>query len=165
MSEKYPDNRDDLLTPVLDTEPLPVPAYSTRAQFFTAFFGGPFAIILFSGLNAYHMGRLNKDAWRYALITILSVTVVVLVVSVSVSPAPPAWLTESLGGDGSRVLRWGSRLLGLLVWLALWAPYRRYHKAAEIMGAAPRNPWLPAIVCVGGAVLANILIYGALTEL
>ena len=158
VSEPNHNYRDELLTPVLESEPMPVPAYSTRALFFTAFFGGAFAIILFSGLNAHHMGRLQKDAWRYALALVLSIGAVGWLVVTSVTQSQPAWLADVFGGDSSRALRWGGRLFGLLVWLALWLPYRRYHKAAEIMGAEPRSPWIPGLLCVGAAFALQLAI-------
>jgi hypothetical protein len=158
LTEPNHNYRDDLLTPVLESEPMPVPAYSTRAQFFTAFFGDAFAIILLAGLNAHHMGRLKKDSWRYGLALVLSIGAVGWLVTSSMAPSQPAWLTDIFGGDSTRALRWGGRLFGLLVWLALWLPYRRYHKAAEIMGAEPRSPWIPALLCVGGAFVLQIAI-------
>lgn len=165
MSEQHPGNRDYLLTPVLESEQMPVPAYSTGAHFFTAFFGGPFAIILFSALNAAHMGRLQKDAWRYLLATIVSFAAIMWVVSASLSISPPAWMLSLFDGETSRAIRWGGRAFGLVVWLALWLPYRRYYKAAEIMGVEPKNPWGPAIACVAAAIAVQFVVVSAMSAL
>lgn len=61
MSEPATLSREDLLQPTLGTAKPPEAIYSARALFFTAFFGGPFAIIFLSALNARLLGHLNTD--------------------------------------------------------------------------------------------------------
>jgi hypothetical protein len=165
VNEQDPEYREYLLTPVLESEQMPVPAYSTGAHFFTAFFGGPFAIILFSALNASHMGRLQRDAWRYVLAMILSLVAIGWVISVSQSGSAPPWMVELFDSDTSRAVRWGGRAFGLVVWLALWLPYRRYHKAAEIMGVEMQKPWGPAIGCIVAAIMLQFAMVSALSGL
>lgn len=158
LSDQRPETRDDLLAPVLGTAQLPVPAYSTGAQFLTAFFGGPFAIILFAGLNAYHMGRSHKDGWRFVLAMIVSITLVAWIVLVFQGISPPAWIVDLFGDDTGRAVTWIVRGFGLFVWLALWLPNRRFHRAAEIMGIEPRRPWIPALICISTAIVMQLLL-------
>ncbi len=162
MSDQRPENREELLAPVLGETQLPVPAYSTGAQFLTAFFGGPFAIILFSGLNAYHMGRSKIDGWRYVLAMITSIIIVAWVSLVFQGVSPPAWIVDLFGDDTGRAVKWAVRGFGLLVWLALWLPNRRFHRAAEIMGIDPRRPWIPALICIAAAIVMQLALVSIL---
>lgn len=148
MSEDNLQSRADLLSPVLSAEKPPAAIYSTRAEFFTAFIGGAFAILLFSALNATHLDRLRADLWRYILAAIISVAVIVGVVYLRTADPAPAWVPAALTGEARGAIRWAGRGYALLVWLAFWLPYRRYHKTAEMMGIAPRNPWKAAIACI-----------------
>lgn len=161
MNERNPENLEYLLTPVLESERMPVPAYSAGAHFFTAFFGGPFAIILFSALNAAHMGRSQKDAWRYVLAMIVSIGVISWIILGTQSGSGPAWLVGLFDYDTSRAVRIGGRAFGLMVWGVLWFPYRRYYKAAEMMGVEMKTPWIPAVSCIAaGLVLQLVMISG-----
>lgn len=158
MGEHYSGDRAALLTPVLDGETARGPIYSARAEFFTAFFGGPFAILGLSGMNASLLGRLRADFWRYGLAGLASLALVVWMAWLAVADPQPRWLTDTLGAETQRGLRWSARVLGLLVWFVLWFPYRRYHKTAELMGIEPRKPWVAAITCVVGATALQFLI-------
>lgn len=160
MSDQDYQPRADLLAPILDDERPPEPLYSARAEFFTAFFGGPFAILILSSLNARILGRLNKDMWRYVLGAIIALCAVVGVTWLGMTDAPPQWYAEFVGDQGSRATRWISRGFALILWAALWWPYRRYHKAAELMGIGPRSPWAAAIASgVIGLGLGFVIIY------
>ncbi|UCH74669.1 MAG: hypothetical protein JSU82_02085 [Rhodospirillales bacterium] len=148
MSEDNHVGRADLLSPVLGETGPPEPLFSTRAEFLTAFFGGPFAILLLSGMNANFLGRLKPDLWRYVLGTAASVFVVSFLAWLRAADPPPAWYIDVAGDQARQAVRWISRLFALVLWFLLWLPYRRYHKAAEVMGLGNRNPWKAAIASV-----------------
>lgn len=148
MRTQNPESREGLLSPVFKEGQSTGPLYSVRAEFLTAFFGGPFAIILFSALNANSMGRLKRDAWRYVLVLIATVAFVFWMLALNATDTPPVWAREIFGDELRRLIRWVIRGFSLVVWGMLWLPYRRYHRTAEVMGIAPSNPWLPAIGCV-----------------
>lgn len=161
MSGTHSEFHADLLTPVLQAERPPEPVYSVRAQFFTAFFGGPFAILALSALNANLLGRLRADLWRYGLAAIVSFAVVAGLAYAVVADPRPVWVADTFGDQASRAVRWGGRAYALILWYLLYLPYRRHHRAAETMCVEPRNPWKAAGACVVGAVLMQIgITYG-----
>jgi hypothetical protein len=148
MSEHDRGGHPDLLSPVLGEQGPPEPMFSARAEFLTAFCGGPFAILLLSGMNASFLGRLKPDLWRYVLGAAASVFVVSFLAWLRVADPPPEWYADVAGDHARQAVRWISRVFALLLWFLLWLPYRRYHKAAEVMGLGNRNPWGAAVVSV-----------------
>lgn len=165
MDKQHINDRADLLSPVFEEGQSTTPLYSVRAEFLTAFFGGPFAIILFSALNANRMGRLKRDAWRYVLVFIATVAFVFWMLALNATDTPPVWARELFGDEFRRLIRWVIRGFSLVVWGMLWLPYRRYHRTAEVMGIAPSNPWLSAIGCVLAGFVVQFLFGVAALEL
>lgn len=155
MERNIPDAAT-LLSPTLEDANPPEPIYSVRAQFFTAFFGGPFAIIGLTALNAGLLGRLKAESWRYGVAAVVSLAVVAGLANAMVAEPPPPWITDLFGEQSSKVFRWGSRAYALALWYVLYLQHRPFHKAAETMGLAPRTPWKAAGACIAAAVLLQI---------
>lgn len=145
MSDPDYGARADLLTPVLHEDNPPEPMYSARAEFFTAFFGGPFAILILSALNSRILGRLDKDKWRYVLGAVASFGVVTGAAYIAVMDTPPEWYADIAIDDERRAVRLMSRVFAMGLWFLLWFPYRRYHKTTEMVGTGVRSPWKAAL--------------------
>lgn len=151
MSETHP-GFESLLEPTLGKGSGATAIYSVRAGFFVAFFGGPFAILIFSALNSRRLERLGRDAWIYGMLGLVAVAFVVALTPIAVS-SPPEWLAAAVGwlGEGSRAVRNASRILALLFFGAVFLLHRAFHKAAQLQGLDAPSPWLPGL----GAVLAG----------
>ena len=126
--------------------------YSLRACFFVAFFGGPFAILLFAGLNSRRLGRLAADAWIYAVGAIVTVVFIAFAFQGLDSGTAPAWLSAL--GEGPRATRVATRILAMALFGVVFLAHRRFYKAADLSGEDPPSPWLPGI----GATLVGALL-------
>ncbi len=144
----------DLLQPSLSGDRPARPIYSAQAGFWVAFFGGPVAIALFGGLNARRLGRLRREWPLYAG---MGAIFLVLGVVFFVSPQIVGMEPQSTG-DQSRSFRLGSRGFALVLWLAMFALHRRYHRAAEMLGEDPPSPWKPAIAFIVIGILVSMAV-------
>ena len=134
--------------------------YSVRASFFVAFFGGPFAIIFFSMINARRLGRLKDDAWVYALAALVTIATLALgVYLVGIGAFP-----EIGDNDARRWVRYGHRVVALLIFGALYLRHRPFYRAAEMLVDAP-SPWLVGIGCVVASGVMQFAAAAALTAL
>ena len=159
MSESS-EHLEAYLQPSLDTAAAVRPIYSTQASFLVAFFGGIFAILLFSALNVGRLGRWRQDTWILALASIVGVAVVSLLGSAAVTGNVP----ESLAilGAGTTGVRNLSRLLALAVFGVFFFRHRSFLKAQELAGSDPPSPWLPGFACAGVSIVLTIGLVAAL---
>ena len=142
-----------LLKPSIDGRE-PVAAFSLRATFFTAFFGGPVAAVMIHGLNVEHFGRWERD--RSALVVAL-IAALALLAGVGVLIARPdilAGLPAEL--RHTRSLRWLNRLFALAVWAALYWRLREPYRAAQLYGEH-RSAWGAGIACVLLSIVAGVV--------
>jgi hypothetical protein len=149
--------REDLLQPSLGSEASPQPLYSPRANFFVAFFGGPFAVIPFSALNAIRLRRLPADLPMYVAAVLLALASLYALLDTSAGAAVAA----ALGYEKTpaRAHRFASRALALVLWGVFHLRHRRFQRSAELLGGARPNPWLPGVACsvLGGAVGVGVV--------
>lgn len=150
--------QEELLKPELaehDQEPI----YSVRAGFIVAFFGGPIATVLFSGLNSRKLGRLSRDLPIYLIVTLITFGILALAL------AQP----ELFGGDSttkpSQNVRVVIRVLALAAFGVFYFLHRSHYRAQELLGNDPPSPWVAGIACallamglsVGGTVVVGVL--------
>lgn len=123
----------------------PVAAFSLRATFFTAFFGGPIAAVLIHGLNAEHFGRWERD--RFALLVALIAALALLVCAAVLISRPDILpsLPEEL--RQTKNMRWLNRLSALVIWAALYWRLREPYRAARLVGGH-RPAWGAGLACV-----------------
>lgn len=139
----------------------PSEVYSPRATFFTAFLGGTIAAVLIHGLNAKHFDRWDHERWPLAGALVVAVGVVVGAAYVAVArPDLLAALPEELGRG--RLVRWGSRLIALVLWGVLYLRMRENYRAAE-MQAEYRPAWRAGLACVAIGTLVSLVVVGAVT--
>ena len=137
--------RESLLTPSLTPSAAPAAnLYSVQSGFLVAFFGGPFAIILYSALNSWKLRR-PLEALAYLAALALCVAVIA---GITAGWLPLAWLAGIIGNSAAEVV-W--RALSIALFGAFYLMHRKQHRSAALFGAKPPSPWIPAIVC---AVLA-----------
>ena len=147
---------DDLLKPTLDTGTVgQATIYSTTAGFATSFFGGPFAAITLTGINAWRLRRLAADALPLLGATALSVLVVLFI-------ANPAWFGQpdlEFSRSATRLLH---RAYALGLFGAFWLLHRRFYRGMAIMGLEAPNGWIIGIACVLlGVLMTSTLIWAA----
>ena len=131
-----------LLTPSLSSKTAPSTAlYSVQSSFMVAFFGGGFAIILYSALNSWKLRR-PLDGLAYAVAAAL---IFALHYAVAFMWPPLMALFNTLGDSSPR---YAMRALSLLLFGAFFLLHRKQHRAGALFGVAPLSPWIPAIACM-----------------
>ena len=133
--------REHLLTPSLSASGPPVSLYSIRSSFFVAFFGGPAAILLYSGFNSWRLRRLRDIPAYLAGAALLAL----LVYGTRDDVDSFVWLRHELGGDTIRVL---SRALALLLCGMFYLLHKKQHRSASLFNSKAPSPWIPAIACM-----------------
>ena len=137
--------RESLLTPSLSPSAAPTAnLYSVQSSFVLAFFGGPFAIILYSALNSWKLRR-PLDALVYLAGMALAVS---YLVAVWTAYAPMVQLVNVIGRSAAEAL-W--RALALALMGVVYLLHRKQHRSAALFAGQTPSPWVPAIAC---AVLA-----------
>lgn len=154
--QKYP-MKNSLLQPVLSEAHSKIALISSRALFFTAFFGGPVAIILLSALNSQRLKRLKHDFLLYGAGLIILVAAFFYFIDIPEGAQGWQWIGEYRRNHP--IFRYGHRVLALAYWAVSYGLHRRFHKSMVLMDIEPLSPWIPAIVCVlvGGAVQLGII--------
>lgn len=125
--------RSDLLTPVLSQGDGQAPSiYSLTVILLAGFFGGPFAVIFLTAVNAQLLGRFPRD--MFALLLALVATLALLYALVHVNPAAvPSFI--DLPADQSLLIRgWALLLFGVSA-----AMHGRAHRNLRV-SSTPRPP-------------------------
>jgi hypothetical protein len=148
---------NDLLKAELSTEGSGRSLYSSKALFFTAFFGGPIAVVLLSALNSRLLNRLKSDLIFYFLAGFLIFAFLYYVIVVPENAQGIKWLGEFRRANP--VFKYGPRVIALIFWVISYALHRKFHKAIAIMGLKPMKPWVPGIICtiVGGIIQIGLV--------
>ena len=133
--------RESLLTPSLSPSAAPTAnLYSVQSSFVLAFFGGPFAIILYSALNSWKLRR-PLDALVYLVGMALAVF---YLVAVWTAYAPLVQLVNVIGSSAAEAL-W--RALALALMGLVYLLHRKHHRSAALFAGTTPSPWIPAIAC------------------
>ena len=146
---------DELLEPSLEdgsTESI----FSVQSSFWVAFLGGPFAVLIFSGLNSQRLGRMAKDAGLFLVAGLLAGAFTYWATVAIATETTPDWL--ELLGQGNRGMRTASRLLALLLFSAIFLLHRPFHRAAQAHGKDAPSPWAAALGSVGAGTVLSLAI-------
>ncbi|OWQ85089.1 hypothetical protein CDN99_23035 [Roseateles aquatilis] len=142
---------EHLLRPSLSVQEAPAQApFSSQAQFLTAFFGGPLAMLFCLTGSIHRMRRWRQDGVFFALLAVASLGLAVLPWLSVGAPLRDACMAL-LGKSGPST--WVT-LIALLGALASIHRHRRERRAAEMMGLKSENAFLSclAMVIVAGFV-------------
>ena len=120
------------------------PVYSSRTAFLVAFFGGPFAMLLFWAQTSNAAERLRRERWLLLALgaATLSVTLVPLALSVSELRS-------------SFVYRYAPKVLSLVFWLLYLRSYRAQYACMDLAGTPPAPARTAVIVSLAGAVVLS----------
>jgi hypothetical protein len=147
-----------LLQPTLSSSSATRPIYSVRASFFTAFFGGVYAIVILSWLNSHRLRRLPSDIWIYLVIAIGWSLMLVWFGSTIASGEAPQWLLAF--GNAQRTARYAGRFLALVVFCVVYLLHRRFHQAQATVGSDPPNPWPVGIGAAAASIVLTFVFVG-----
>ena len=149
-------NLEHLLQPTLSNEEQRVPIFSVRTCFLTAFFGGPIAIILLSGLNSDKLKRLKNDLKYYFLGAVVYLLYLFIILDIPEGANASEWMT--IQRRENMFYRYGSRGMGLIYWAACYYIHKQFYKTMDIFDMIPPNPWKTAIICILSGGLAQFLL-------
>jgi hypothetical protein len=149
-------NLEHLLQPTLSSEEQRVPIFSVRACFFTAFFGGPLAVILLLALNSNRLKRLKNDLFFYLVGTLASLVYLFIILDIPEGADVSEWLVSQR--HENMFYRYGSRGIGLFFWAAYYYLHKQYYKTMSLFDMEPPNPWIPAIICILAGGLLQFLL-------
>lgn len=133
---------DHLLQASLSQHQPKRPMYSVTAHALVAFFGGPVALVLFSGLSMYHIGLLKKHMAYYVLL-LLGVLGATYFMGFWLVTGWPEWL--AIGSKASTSFKLVNRILALGLFGILYTFQRHYFSISNFHEEQSR-PWLPAII-------------------
>lgn len=137
----------DLFSASLSEGPVEA-GFSQQATFFVAFFGGPFAAVLFNAWNARLWGRLPRD---------LPLAIALALLAAAAIGASAYWSPQlEAAGYSARSLRLASRALALAIWGVFMLRHRAMHRIQGLSSLRPRTPWVPGLVCVGIATVLSM---------
>ena len=133
----------DLLKPSLDDTSSGKPIYSAQAAFFVAFFGGPFAVTIFTALNSKILGRFEKEKMIFVGIGLgLVCAYSYMIYSLLLEYDVIGNLGEFLKSVRKRPeIRYGGRIAGVILWGVYYQMHKKYHRAMELFGTEPPSPW------------------------
>ena len=152
---------ENLLKPELTVEDSGKSLYSSKALFFTAFIGGPIALILLAAMNSRILNRLKTDIIMYIAAIIVFIVFLHFVIVIPEGAEGLKWIGEYRRAHP--VFKYGPRVLALVFWSISYALHRQYHKAMAVMGLEPLRPWGQAILCsIIGAIIQMGLFLGIL---
>lgn len=146
------EDRGGITAPISDRASV----YPPWLGFFTGLFAGPFAVVFLSALNAWYMGRLNRDLQFLGILLAVSFGLVGWGSHAAMQPPPP-WSGGLAADDFRRVATWIFRSAGPVVWLAVWLRYRRNYASARVRNVPYGSPWLPAVACILAGIGLQIL--------
>ena len=153
-SERPASEIQSLLEPSLEAGAAPVPLYSPNAGFMVAFFGGPFAICCFSGLNSARLGRLGRDLWLYLIVAIVAAAVGGWLAHATAAGTSPELL--GFAGTPARSARLILRGFSLLVFGLFYLRLRPFYKATALADLGRPNPWPAGLACLGIGLVVSI---------
>ena len=149
-------NIENLLQPTLTSKEQKVPIFSVRACFFTAFLGGPMAVVLLSALNSNRLKRIKKDLIFYLMGISIYLVYMIVILNVPEGTDVSEWVAAQRREN--IFYRYGSRGLGLLFWAAYYYLHKQYYKTMSLFDIEPPNPWVSAIICILAGGLLQVLV-------
>jgi hypothetical protein len=133
--------REHLLTPSLSASAKPVKLYSIQSGFLVAFFGGPAASLLYSGLNSWRLRRVADIPVHLLGAALVYALVYTLMYHATLFEG----LYQLLGNDLFRALR---TLLSLAICGTFYLLHQKQHRSRAFFSDKPPSPWIPAIACI-----------------
>ncbi|MCE2946152.1 MAG: hypothetical protein ACK515_14170 [bacterium] len=142
----------DLLQPSLTSARVERSPYSQQAHVLSAFFGGPLSALAMSGINAYRLRRIEKDApWLIvAMVLYLSFEV-----WLAIDPGGQDFVRWAGSWAGSNALTYVTRALALAFFAIGTVMHRREHTATDLMGLKRPSGWILGFGLVAGGILAT----------
>lgn len=147
-----PDTTSELLRPSLTHVAPRLAPFSLRAQFLTAFLGGPVAAWAITAFNAHRLSRLPRNlpllivggaAWVAYLFTWLTPT----------ARAAAPWLEPLLASPGLSLRALALAIFGAAAWLQ-----RREQAACDLMGTKrPNGTLLATLLILAGNALSLLI--------
>ena len=146
---------DSLLQASLSQHQPKRPMYSVTAHALVAFFGGPIALVLFSGLSIRHIGLLRQNIIYYVLLLVAVLGLTVLM-SFWMATGWPDWL--AVASKSSSSFKLVNRVIALGLFGVIYLFQRHYFSISQMKGEAS-NPWVPAIAAgiIGFGIQIGIL--------
>lgn len=149
---------EELLRPTLGEASAQRPLYTVQAGFLTAFFGGLYAACLIGGLNSRRLGRLARDAWIYAVAALAwTATLLWFGYGSEAGLLGEGW---RITGGAGRTLRFGGRLLALVLFGLIHLRHRPMIRLQQLLGTSPPNPWPVALTAIAGGCVLTLLFIG-----
>lgn len=143
--------RDELLQPSLSLSRTTRAPYSVITTVLTAFFGGPLAIIGITGLNAWRLGRLRRDAipLLIALAAYLG-----LVWSLALTEWGTAFQASLLKMIGLKTMFNIYRLVALIMCGLGYLLHRNEQRSANVLGMVRPNGWIAGLIFIVAGIMA-----------
>lgn len=132
---------DGLLQPSLSQHQPKKPMYSVTSHALVAFFGGPIALVLFSGLSIRHIGLLKQHLVYYVLLLIGALGATFFLSFLMVT-GWPEWL--AIGSKASSSFKLTNRVLALALFGVIYL-FQRHYFSISNLHKEDSNPWIPAI--------------------
>lgn len=145
-------DRNDLLQPSLGGETSAATSiYSSTTGYLAAFFGGPLGGAAIALTNSWRLRRLGKD-WPLAIVAI-ALTGGMIWWEQRLGGL--AWLRSNFGSSGQR---FAVRIVGIVMFTAIYLIHRRYYRNMDMMGIKPPSGWIPGIAAIlGGAIVMSVV--------
>jgi hypothetical protein len=142
---------EDLLQPSLGGETSAATSiYSATTGYLAAFFGGPLGGAAIALTNSWRLKRIGKD-WPLGIVAIALTGGMI-------------WWEQRMGGlewlrshFGSSGQRFAVRIVGILMFAAVYLIHRRYYRNMDMMGIKPPSGWIPGLAAIiGGAMVLSV---------
>ena len=116
-------------------------------------FSGPLAVGALMAINSKRLGRLRRDAWIYAAITVATVLLTFAIVNF-----PDFFTVEYSSGRPRSVARFAIRGAGVLTFALVYCYFRPHYRAMTLSGLDSPSPWkIGTLVFVLGMVVQMAL--------
>ena len=140
--------RGDLLQPSLGADAGRAPPkapYSAATSFLSAFFGGPYALLIVGALNVHRCGRWRQDAAVLSGLLLAALAWTLWLPHAALFPPMQAAVTDALG---PRSWRYAERAFSLLLCGLLYWRHRSLERAAVMFGLRRSNGLAAGIAAI-----------------
>lgn len=151
---------NDLLKPSLDKDHTLQPAYPSTAHVLVGWFGGPVGSVCLCLLSMQRMGVLKANLGLCLVISILSLACFLFFCTVGTQII--TLNSYILFDDPNSFMRFGNRLLGVVIYGVFFLCFYQYFKASLYRADDEPAPWKIGLICAfigfGFTKLATIIL-------